>query len=86
MKYLILTFKSRNQLFSFARILKSNSIIIQILNTPKSIGSSCTLCIKAEYKFLNTINQLILRHQPNSFTALYSVLSSQEGQQIMRLM
>ena len=40
MKHLIISFKSRNELYSFARFIKSNNVFFSIINTPKSVGSS----------------------------------------------
>ncbi len=86
MKYLIIAFKSRNELYSFARILKSSNVLFNIINSPKTIASSCTLSIKSDYRFLNTINQLLLRHQPHSFIGLYTIQSTPNGNQTLRLM
>ena len=86
MKHLIIAFKSRNELYTFARILKSNNVFLHIINSPKTIASSCTLSIKADFRFLNTINQLLLRHQPPSFIGLYSIQSTQNGEHTLRLM
>ena len=85
-KHLIIAFKSRNELYSFARILRSNNVFLHIINSPKSVASSCTLSIKADFRFLNTINQLLLQHQPSSFMGLYSAQSSLNGNQILRIM
>ena len=79
MKNLILSFKSRNELYAFARILKSNSVFFNIINSPTSIASSCTLSIKTNINFLNTIKQLLLRHQPRSFIGLYSIQTTING-------
>ncbi|MBO5948073.1 DUF3343 domain-containing protein [bacterium] len=86
MKHLIIVFKSRNELYNFARILKSNRISLSIINSPKSIGSSCMLSIKTNFLNLNSIKQILLRYQPKSFLGLYSIQSTQSGEQILRLM
>lgn len=86
MKHIVIAFKSRNELYTFARILKSNNVILKIINSPKTIASSCTLSIKIDYGFLNIINQLLLRYQPKSFLGLYLIQSTQNGEQTLRLM
>ncbi|MBQ8615203.1 MAG: DUF3343 domain-containing protein [Clostridia bacterium] len=86
MKHLIIAFKSRNELYGFARILKSNNVFLSIINSPKTIASSCTLSIKADFRFLNTINQLLLRYQPRSFLGLFVVQSTSNGEQTLRLL
>ncbi|MBQ9795448.1 MAG: DUF3343 domain-containing protein [Clostridia bacterium] len=86
MKYLIISFKSRNELYGFANILKSNGIYLSIINSPKSIGSGCMLCIKTDFRNLNKILQLIRQFQPKSFLGLYSFQSTTNGDQILRIM
>ena len=86
MKNLILSFKSRNELYSFARVLKLNGIFSSIISTPKSIGSTCTLSIKTDFKNLATISKLIRQHQPKSFLGLFSIQQTTNGQQIFKIM
>ena len=86
MKQLLISFKSRNELYSFARLLKANNIIFSIINTPKSIGSSCILSIKTEHKNLNFISNLLSQFNPKSFLGVYSFISSPNGNQIFRLL
>ena len=86
MKYLVISFKSRNELYSFARVLKLNGIYSSIITTPKSIGSTCMLSIKTDFKNLNTISNLIRQHNPKSFLGLFSIQQSTNGQQIFKIM
>ena len=86
MKHLVIAFKSRNELYAFARILKSNNVFFNIINSPKSIASICTLSIKTDFRFSNSINQLLLRYQPKSFFGLYLIQSTTNGEQTLRLM
>ena len=86
MNQLIIMFKSRNELYGFARILKTHNVFFSIINTPKRIASSCTLSIKTDLKNFNLTKQLLLRHQPKTFVGIYSFQSNQNGEQILRLM
>ncbi len=86
MKHLIISFKSRNELYGFARVLKSNGIYLSIINSPKSIGSSCMLSIKTDFKNLGSVSQMLRRYQPKSFLGLYLVHQTSNGEQILRLM
>lgn len=70
MKYLIIAFKSRNSTLSFNQFLKSKGIIGSIINTPSSIGSSCTLSIQLDIRFLNTLTSLISTFK-NDLTGVY---------------
>lgn len=86
MKHLIISFKSRNELYGFARVLKTNGINFLIINTPKSIGSSCMLSIKTDFRNLNLLSQILRQFQPKSFLGLFSVQSTSNGEQIFKLM
>jgi len=86
MKQLIISFKSRNELYSFARFLRTNNIFISIINTPKSIGSSCMLSIKTDFKNLNLITQILNKIRPKSFLGVYSFVSSVNGNQTFRIL
>lgn len=86
MKYLIISFKSRNELYGFAKILKSNGVILSIINSPKSIGSSCMLSIKTEFKNINLVTQTIKKYKQNSFLGVYSFQPTTYGDQILRLL
>lgn len=86
MKYLIISFKSRNELYGFARALKSYGVNLSIINSPKSIGSSCMLSIKTDFKNLNSVSHLLRQFQPKSFLGLYSTQSTNNGEQIFKLM
>lgn len=48
MKYIIISFKSRNSLQKFVQILKTNRINCKIINTPHMISSSCSLSAKID--------------------------------------
>lgn len=62
MKYIIISFKSRNNLLKFNKILKNQGMLTQIINTPRSTSISCSLSIKTDFRNLtnviNLVNQL----------------------------
>ena len=86
MKYLIIAFKSRNELYNFAKILKSNNIVINIINSPKVIASSCTLSIKTDFRFFNMIKNLLFHYQPKSLIGVFSIQPNNTGNQTIRLL
>ena len=59
MKQLIVTFKSRNDTMSFYNLLKSKNIFCSIINTPKIIGSPCSLSIKTNLDSLPKIRAFV---------------------------
>lgn len=85
MKFLVLSLKSRNEIYSYANFLKNNGIYASIINSPKTVGSSCMLSIKIDYKFLNQIVNLINKQRPKSFLGLYSI-NQINGTQSIKLM
>ena len=86
MKNLIITFKSRNELYNFANILKRHGIVVSIINSPKSIGSSCMLSIKTDFKNLNLISQILRQVKLRSFLGLYSIQITNNGEQTLRIL
>ena len=85
MKYLTITFKSRNELYGFSKMLRSNGIYINIVNTPKAIGSSCLLSIKVDFLSLNKVINLLKLFNPKSFVGLYSTIETLNGNQTHRI-
>ena len=84
-KFLIISFKSRNDIYAFENILKQNYIFCSIINTPKGIGSSCTLSIKTNYNALSKITLLLKKANLKSFLGLYSLTQNEFGNQIYKL-
>ena len=85
MKYLIISFKSRDELFNFARTLKSKGIILSIINTPKGIASSCTLSIKTDLIKRNIVLSILKHFNPKSLLGLYSLTKTNNGEQVFKL-
>ena len=57
MKHLLISFKSRNHLYSFTKFLKIKGINFTTINTPRKISTSCGLSIKTSYQNYNIIKQ-----------------------------
>ena len=85
-KYLLLSLKSRNEIYAYSNFLKNNRIPISIINSPQTISSSCTLSIKIDYLFLNKIVNLINKQKPKSFLGLYTLSQQNNTTQTIRLM
>ena len=84
-KFLIISLKSRNEIYSYSNFLKQQGMFVSIVNSPNSIGSSCMLSIKLDYKYLNQIVNIINKQKPKSFLGLY-LISQLNGNQTIRLM
>ena len=85
-KFLLLSLKSRNEIYSYSTFLKNNGLFISIISSPKSLGSTCQLIIKTDYRHLNKIINLLNNYRPKSFMGLYSVIEQQNGNLISKVM
>lgn len=86
MKNLIISFRSRDEVYAFTRILKLNNINNQIINTPSNIGSSCALSIRVEFLYFKSISNLIQKLKPKTFLGIYSTSLTTNGNQTIKLM
>lgn len=73
MKYIIIAFKSRNNLLSFAKLLRINGMIVNIINTPRSTSISCGLSIKTDYRNLNNVTRILNQSKVDGFLGVYLV-------------
>ena len=85
MKYIIVSYKSRNNLISFAKLVNRNGIPTQIINTPRSVAISCGLSIKTEYKYFNQIIKYIHSSNFSGFLGVYLVNKTIAFEQIDKL-
>lgn len=82
--FIYIAFKSRNNLMSFYRMLKSY-ISANIVNTPRSISSSCGLSIKTERRHLRLVLNLIQKTHVNNLLGIYSITRTNSYDQIERI-
>ncbi len=82
---LLIVFQSRNSLYSFAKFLKSNGMNINIINTPNSISTSCTLSIKTDFKNLNRILSMINGKKVSGMIGIYSISKNLGYERVERL-
>ena len=73
MKYLLISFKTKNSVYSFSSKLKLFNIANQIINTPSSISKSCSLSLRTDLKNLTTILKLISSSNYNDLIGLFLV-------------
>ena len=71
MKYLIISFKNRNSLMAFNKILTNRGIATSVINTPRSIAISCGLSLKTDKRNLNLIINLVHYANINGFIGIY---------------
>lgn len=73
MKSINISFKSRNSVQLFFKILKTHNIPAEITNTPKTISISCGLSVKTNYSFLPIIFKLVQSSNLSGFLGIYLV-------------
>ena len=85
MKYIIVSYKSRNNLISFAKLANRNGIPTQIINTPRSVAISCGLSIKTDYKYFSKIVNFVHSSNLSGFLGIYLVNKTNSFEQIDKL-
>lgn len=86
MKYLIVAFKNRNSLYPFVNMLKRYNIFASIVNTPKSISSSCSLSAKIDYRYYSNLMQFLSSINRSSLIGVFVVANSGNYNQIERVL
>lgn len=72
MKYLILTFKSKNNLFSFVKTLRNINIETAIINTPRAISYSCGLSAKIHFRHYQQL-KILINNNLNIISSVYLI-------------
>ena len=85
MKYLIVAFKSRTVLQSFAKTLRLYGINASIVNTPHSISVSCGLSVRTEFKYLNSVINILNGTNKESFLGIYSIFRNGLYEQVEKI-
>lgn len=74
MNYIIIAFRSRNDLMAFSKVLRQNRIPHSIVNTPRNVSVSCGMSIKLEYKYYNLILSLLRTSNTQGFMGIYALV------------
>ena len=85
MKYLIVAFKSRNNLLSFVKMLRYNGVAVDIINTPRSISVSCGLSAKTDFRNINLIINKLSQINYESFIGIYLVERIGTQEQVIKI-
>ena len=86
MQTLIISFKSRNDIFSFSHLIQQHGITNSTVNTPRNIGSPCSLSIRCPTQYLEKIKSLLFKTRPLSFNGLFLITPASFGEQITKLL
>lgn len=86
MKFLLISFKSRNQLYSFTKFLKVKGINFSTINTPRKISTSCGLSIKTSYNNYTAILNFLRNNSNINIVGLFIVEQNGLQENIQRVL
>ena len=85
MKYIIISFKNRNSVYTFVKILKNFNIFSSIINTPHSVSRSCGLSLKVDFSYSNSIINIINSSHIQDIIGVFVVERQGFNERITRL-
>lgn len=62
MKQIIVSFKNRNNLYAFVRLIRNSGVAVSIINTPHSISVSCGLSARLDFRYFSLIKTLLIQY------------------------
>ena len=71
MKHLIISYKSRNSVYTLSKILRQNGINVEIINTPRNIAISCGLSIRTDFKYFAITSNIVKTIKLNDFVGIF---------------
>lgn len=75
MDYIIVAFRSRTQTIEFSKLLASNFIYSEIVNTPKEAGVGCGLSVKINESVFAVVKRIVHSLPKSSFAGFFLVTS-----------
>ena len=85
MKYIIISFKNRNSVYAFLKILKNFNIFSSIINTPHNISKSCGLSLKADFGYHNQVVNILKNSRLTDLIGIFVVERQGFNERITRL-
>ncbi len=82
MKYLIISFNSRNSVMTFAKLARKNGLYTNIINTPRSVSVSCGLSIRTEFRNLQFIISLLQKSNLPGLIGVFSVIRKGQYEEV----
>ena len=82
MKYLIISFNSRNSVITFAKLARKNGLYTSIINTPRSVSVSCGLSVRTEFQNLQSIISLLKKSNLSGLIGVYSITRKGQYEEI----
>lgn len=85
MNYVICVFKLRSNTLKFYKLLNKNKIKASVVATPKSVGSSCGVSVKIDYKNLLPAKKVFARSGIKGLSGFYLITKNGSYQTAKRL-
>ena len=85
MNHLLISFKSRNSIFAFNRILKQFGITSEIINTPKQVSISCGLSLKIKKEHFSVVVRVLNQSKLPGFLGVFSINPSKNNAKFIRI-
>ena len=85
MKYIIISFKTRNSLLGFIKIARQNGIFVDIINTPHIISKGCGLSGKTIFSNLNIVKNLVKQIENFDFVGIFCLERDGFQERLQRL-
>lgn len=85
MKYILISFNSRNSVLTFAKILLNYSIPSRTVSTPRAVSVSCGLCVKTDYRFLKDVINILQQSKISGFDGVFLYTRINTSERIERI-
>lgn len=71
MQYTLASFRSRTEALTYANILNSYGVKVQIVSTPRTISVSCGISVRFHTSYMQIASDLICRRKFDTFVGFY---------------
>lgn len=71
--YCLAVFNNRNSTMKFSQALKQNNIYNNVINTPRGLGSSCSVSVKFDLRDIRIASYLLRKGHFTSFVNFVKV-------------
>ena len=85
MKHIIISFKSRNSLFSFVKVARGHGLNLKIVNTPRIVSVSCGLSAKTDFNNYHTIINILSMNRFADLLGVFLFQTIGTSEQVQRL-
>lgn len=73
MKYTVVVFSSRSETMQFYKHIKNYGLFCSVINTPRSLSSSCGVSAKIDNRLIQPAINIILNLNLRSFKGIFEI-------------